>query len=121
MARRSCCNPFDIQGHYWSIHGKNLKPVTERMGDRAPYLSVGTMICNTCRKKVSKMVPPQPVLLSLPNTPSQDDSVYFPEAEPLYSINECLKQIGETPYSRRRARGKNYPGEKLKKITEAMQ
>ena len=111
MAHRSCCNPFDIQGHYWSTRGKNLRPVTEWMCNRAPHLSVSTMICDTCRKKVSKMVPPQPVLLSLPNTPSQANSVSFPEAEPLYSINECLTQIGKTPYSRRRARGKKYPGE----------
>ena len=34
-------------------------------------------------------------------------ALYVPEAEPLYLINECLAQIGETPYSWR-AHGKNY-------------
>ena len=69
------------------------------------------------------MIPPEPIL---PGTPSQVDPEYTvsetdSETLTLSSINACFVQIGETPYSKRRARGKNYQGEKLKKITEKMQ
>ena len=42
-------------------------------------------------------------------------------SEAVSSLNVCLAEIGETPFSRSRARSKTYSGQKVKKITEALQ
>ena len=54
---QSCCNPFDIPGHTWSSRRKNLRPVTAWMCERAPHITIGMKICDTCRKKLSKESP----------------------------------------------------------------
>ena len=54
---QSCCNPFDIPGHSWGSRRKNLRPVTVWMCERAPHILIGSKICDTCRKKLSKEAP----------------------------------------------------------------
>ena len=127
---QSCCNPFDIPGHMWKSRRKNLRPVTAWMYNRAPHISMGSKICDTCRKKLSESDMPNP-LFSEPDPPSspRPPSPEANEQEPFYlqtsavvsSLNQCLVEIGETPYSQSRARAKGYPREKVKRITEAMQ
>ena len=131
---QSCCNPFDISGHAWKSHRKNLRPVTVSMCERARQISIGSKICDTCRKKLSKeshvsrplfseLDPPSP-----PNPPSspnpeakEHELLYYRTSVAVYSLNKCLAELGETPYSQSRASARNYPREKVKKITEAMQ
>jgi len=49
------------------------------------------------------------------------DPLYFQTSAAVSSLNKCLAEVGETPYSQSRAHAKSYPREKVKKITEAMQ
>ena len=93
----SCCNPFDIPGHAWSSHKKNLRPVTERMCERAPYISIGSKICDTCKKKLSRE---SPVLTPEPDSPSPEaeeiQSLYVQTPAAVASLNKCLAEFGET-------------------------
>ena len=117
---QSCCNLFDIPGHSWSSHTKSLRPVTAWMCERAPQISIGSKICDTCRKKFSKE---PPVLIPEPGSPSseaEEPEVYIHSPEAVASFNMCLADIGETPYSHIKACGKKYSRQKLEKITEAM-
>ena len=86
------------------------------MCERAPQSSIGSQICDTCRKKLSKE---PPVLIPEPDSPSSEaEDVHSPEA--VASLNMCLADIGETPYSHIKARGKKYSRQKVENITEAM-
>lgn len=124
MSHLHCCNPFDISGHYWSSRKKNLRAVTEGMCERAPHISVGMMICDTCRKKVSKLIPEEPLVPEIAppcvehSEPSDID--YVPEPWPVVAANKYLTEIGQTPFSKNKARAKNYARQKVKKITEAL-
>ena len=117
---QSCCNPFDIPGHSWSSRTKNLRPVTAWMCERAPQISIGSKICDTCRKKLNKE---PPVLIPEPDSPSseaEEPEVYVHTPEAVASLNMCLADLGETPYPHIKARGKKYSRQKVEKITEAM-
>jgi len=52
-------------------------------------------------------------------TPMESD-VYVHTPEAVASLNMCLADIGETPYSQVKGRGKTYSRQKVQKITEAM-
>ena len=117
---QSCCNPFDIPGHSWSSRRKNLRPVTAWMCERAPQISIGSKICDTCRKKLSKE---PPVFIPEPDSPSseaEEAELYVQSPEVVSSLNKCLVELGETPYSQIKAHGKKYSRQKVQKITEAM-
>ena len=126
---QSCCNPFDIPGHTWSSRKKNLRPVTAWMYERAPHITIGMKICDICRKKLSKELldATQSVSSQLdpPTSPSsqatESDPLFFHGSEAVSSLNVCLAEIGETPFSKSRARSKTYCGQKVKKIIEALQ
>ena len=100
------------------------------MCERAPHISLGSKICDTCRKKVSKQIPPE-VPTSECDTSrvdevgyavfSEADSDYIPQDEAISSVNKCLVEIGASPISKKRTHGKNYSKLKLQRITEAMQ
>ena len=126
---QSCCNPFDILGHTSSSRRKNLRPVTAWMCERAPRITIGMKICDTCRKNLSKES--QDVTESVtseldPPTPpssqaTESDPLFSHGSEAVSSLNVCLAEIGETPFSQSRARSKTYSRQKVKKITEALQ
>lgn len=133
---QSCCNPFDIPGYAWSSRRKNVRPVTAWMCERAPHISIGSKICDTCRKKLSKEPVPEsqvvtePIISELdPHSPPGSPSPQAEEPDPSFShnptavtsLNTCLADIGETPFSQSRARSKTYSRQKVKKITEALQ
>ena len=125
---QSCCNPFDIPGHTWSSRKKNLRPVSAWMCERAPNITIDMKICDTCRKKLSKESPWLDVTESAASelNPSssqatQSDSLFFHSSEAVSSLNVCLAEIGETPFSQCKSRSKVYCGQKVKKITEALQ
>ena len=120
---QSCCNPFDIPGHIWSSHSKNLRPVTAWMCERAPQVIIGSKICDTSRKKLSKE---PPALVSKQDSSSsetaesEEPEVYVHTPEAVASLNKCLADIGETPYSHSKCRGKKYSRQRVERITEAM-
>ena len=100
---QSCCKPFDIPGHTWSSHRKNLRPVTAWMCEIAPHITIGMKICDTCRKKLSKesldvtesatseLDPPTP-----PSSQAADsDPLFSHGSEAVSSINVCLAEISE--------------------------
>ena len=126
---QSCCNLFDIPGHSWSSRRKNLRPVTVWMCERAPHITIGMKICDTCRKKLSKESPDvtKSVISELdPPTPpssqaTESDPLFSHGSEVVSSLNVCLSEISETPFSQSRAQSKTYFGQKVKKITEVLQ
>ena len=83
-------------------------------------------ICDTCRKKLSKesLDATESVTSELdPPTPptSQATDLILYGSEVVSSLNVCLAEISETPFSKSRARSKTYCGQKVKKITDALQ
>ena len=123
---QSCCNPFDIPGHNWSSRRKNLRPVTAWMCETVPHITIGMKICDTCRKKLSKESTESVTSELDPPTPpssqaTESDPLFSHGSEAVSSLNVCLAEIGETPFSQSRARSKTYCGQKVKKITEALQ
>ena len=80
------------------------------MCERAPYSS---KICDTCRKKLSKE---SPVLTPEPDSPrpkAEEMELYVQTPAAVSSLNKCLAEIGETPYSQSKARAKNYSRQKV--------
>ena len=63
--------------------------------------------------------------LDPPTPPSsqatESDPLFSHSSEAVSSLNVYLAEIGETPFSHSRARLKTYCGQKVKKITEALQ
>ena len=100
------CNPFDIPGYTWSSHRKSLRPVTAWICKRAPHITIGMQICNTCRKKPSKESPDatKSVTTELaPPTPSsqatESDLLFYHGAITVSSLNVCLAEIGKRTFS----------------------
>ena len=126
---QSYCNPFDIPGHAWSSRRKNLRSVTAWMCETAPHITIGIKICDTYRKMLSKesLDATESVTSELdpPTLPSsqatESDPLFSHSSEAVSSLNACLVEIGETPFSQSRAQSKTYCGQKVKKITEALQ
>ena len=128
---QSCCNPFDILGHTWSSRRNNLRSVTAWVCETAPdpHITIGMKICDTCRKMLSKESSDAtesvtseldpPTLLSSQAT--QSDPLFSHSSEAVSSLNACLVEIGERPFSQSRAQSKIYCGQKVKKITEGLQ
>ena len=99
------------------------------MCERAPHITIGMKICDTCRKKLNKESPDatESVISEFnpPTLPSsqatESDPLFSHGSEAVSSLNVCLAEIGETPFSQSRGRSKAYCGQKVKKITEALQ
>ena len=52
---------------------------------------------------------------------AESNSLFPHSSEAVSSLNMCLAEIGETPFSQSRGRSKTYYGQKVRKITEALQ
>ena len=123
---QSCCNPFGLPNHNWNTRKKSLRSVTSWMCEKAP-ISMGSKICDSCRKKLSKTTVDAHVESDSDHevdvdSPEVDDSseVYVDSAEAISSLNQCLAEIGETPFLKHKAHQRHYPEQKIKKITDAM-
>ena len=94
---RSCCNPFQKENHDWTTRRKTLRYVTEWMCKKIPTISMGSKICDNCRKQLYKL-PDSPYKVPEPLDPelSQPDSTdeYEVSDLDLSSINQCLKRLG---------------------------
>ena len=88
----TCCNPFELCNH--SSRRKNLRPVTQWMCERVPAISMGSRICDDCRKKLARV----PAAISSDSDSESD--IYIDVSESLASLNQCLGEIGETPVSK---------------------
>ena len=118
----ACCNPFDISGHDWSSRKKNLRPVQPWMCEKAP-IAMGGNICDSCRKKLAKEPTPSmavPSVLSSSGSEAEEAKQYC-EEKAISSMNKCFEDIGETPFSRRKARQKDYSRQKIETLTKALQ
>jgi hypothetical protein len=118
----ACCDPFDISGHDWNSRKKNLRPVQPWMCEKAP-IAMGGKICDSCRKKLAKEPIPSmavPSVLSSSGSEAEEAKQYR-EEKAISSVNKCLEDIGETPFSRRKARRKDYHKEKIETLTKALQ
>ena len=116
----SCCNPFNLPRHSWSTRKKNLRPVKEWMCEKAE-ISVGSKICDSCRKKLAKL----PDLGAIAESSAQCDSPsrdepYIDVPEAMAAVNQCLSEIGETPLSKCESHNLKPIEDKIEKITEAM-
>ena len=112
----SCCNPFGLTNHNWTTRKMNLRSVTSWMCERAP-ISMGSKICDNCRKKLATV----DIHVEVDSPEDHEASeVYVDPSEAISSLNHCLAEIGETPYSKHKAHQCHYPKEKIKKITETI-
>ena len=94
-----------------------MRPVLPWMLEKIPSLTPGTKICNSYRKELTQ--------LAVESNPPDDqcdelDSSYVCQQDPLKSINECLKSIGEIPVIKKKLVQANYPKAKLNKIKSAL-
>jgi len=59
-------------------------------------ISIGSKICDTCRKEFSKE---QPVFIPEPDSPTLEAAeveLYVQSPEAVSSLNKCLVELGET-------------------------
>ena len=129
-----------MRGH--TSKRKNLRPVTKWMCEKAPLVSIGTRICDSCRKKLSAVVIPAVPVESDTNSdcdteelvdysvcslqPADDSSIHpsLFEDDPqpsLTLVNQCLKESGKTPITKRKLRTRKYAEKKLDEITSMME
>ena len=98
---------------------------------------MGSKICDSCRKKLGKNTADihevsdsdhgddvdyseVVALVDDDSTEIYSSEVYVDSSEAISTLNQCLVQIGETPYVKRKAYQCHYPEQKIKKITDAM-
>jgi hypothetical protein len=98
------------------------------MCKKAQSILMDQMICDTCRRRLSKesleseLIPSEPdPTRPVSSLATKSDPHFSDASEVASSLNKYLVGIGETPYSQSRARSKSYSRQKVKKITEAMQ
>jgi len=84
---------------------------------------MGGKICDTCRKKLAKEPAPLtsvPSVVSSSGSEAEEAKQYY-EEKAISSMNKCFEDIGETPFSRRKARRKDYSKQKMTELTKALQ
>ena len=82
---QSYCNPSDTPGHTWNSRRKNLRHVTAWMCERAPHITIGMKICDTCRKKLSKESPDVTKSVTPELDPPTPPSSQATESDPPFS------------------------------------
>ena len=116
----SCCNPFNLPRHNWSTRRKNLRQVKQWMCEKAD-ISVGSKICDSCRKKLAKLPDLETILKSPARCDSpRRDEPYLDAPEAIAAVNRCLSEIGETPLLKSGSHNPKRVEDKIEKITEAM-
>ena len=138
----ACCNPFNVRGH--TFKRKNLRPVTRWMCEKAPHISIGARICDSCRKKLSRAFIPD-VCVESADAHSDSDAEDFlqqrpsllegdsaiqpslfeehsqPSSASLALVNQCLKESGKTPIRKRKLGTRKYAEKKLDEVTSMME
>ena len=118
--RTTCYSPFERHNH--SSIKKYLRPVTKWMCNKAPSISMGSKICDDCRKKLAKTssIPTIPQDIASESDVEPEGDVFTDVSETLASLNQCLGVIGETPVCKPKLHQTKYTKQKIKKITTAM-
>ena len=143
-SKLTCCNPFNISRHAWGTRKKNLRFVTEWMCEKAPNISIGSKICDTCRRKLQttpiEKLTDDPVEFDagddsheIEGTVSDFDeshtaegsspsatAAYVDSTTAISSLNKYLAEVGMTPYTKTKASQPYYPDKKMKETTESM-
>ena len=85
-------------------------------------LSVGSMICDNCRKQLYKLSYSSTQLESQVSDYDDSTEVESDLSEPLElsSINQCLEKIGETPIVKSKLSQQKYPKHKVQKISASI-
>jgi hypothetical protein len=95
---------------------------------------MGSKICDNCRRKLRKTTVDKCVESDSEQEEQEVDvdevdvdevdvhssEGYIDSSVAISSLNQCLAEIGETPYIKRKAHQRHYPEQKIKKITDAM-
>jgi len=92
------------------------------MCEKAP-VAMGGKICDSCRKKLAREPTPSmaaPSVLSSSGSQAEEVKQYC-EEKAISSMNKWFEDIGETPFSRRKAWRKDYSRQKNWKLTKALQ
>ena len=92
------------------------------MCQKAP-IAMGGKICDSCRKKLAKEPTASmavPSVLSSSGSEAEEAKQYR-EEKAISSMNKCFEDIGETPFSRRKARRKDYSRQQIEKLSKALQ
>ena len=123
----TCCNPFEKSKH--SSRRRNLRTVNKWMCEKMPSLSLGSKICDDCRRKLARL----PTLSEQSSDHEYDlessacsssavseESFKLDEIESRMVFNQCMESIGETPFTQRKVRSKGYLEQKMRKITTMM-
>ena len=108
----TCCNPFEQCNH--SSTKRNLRPVARWICERTPSISMGSKICDDCRKNLAN------VHTTISSDSESGSEAYVDVSESLVSLNQCLSEIGETPVSKRKLKQTKYSKQKIDKIITAM-
>ena len=143
-SKLTCCNPFNIPRHAWGTRKKNQRFVTEWMCEKAPNISIGSKICDTCRRKLQttpiEKLTDDPVEFDagddsheIEGTISDFDeshtaegsspsatAAYVDSTTAISSLNKYLAEVGMTPYTNTKASQPYYLDKKMKEITESM-
>ena len=100
------------------------------MVEKVPQISHGSRICDSCWKKLAweEQPPiPEPDILeqqipesSSTSPESNSESHHIDTGEAVASLNICLANLGETPYSQAKRCGKGSSQQKVDKLTEAL-
>ena len=106
----TCCNPFGRTEHIG--RKKTMRCVSKGMCEKMPSLSLGSKICDVCRKKLAKLPSPfehfpdpdsasPPVCASL-DTSSSEEELLLGTSQSRILVNECMESLGETPFTKRK-------------------
>ena len=90
---------------------------------RLPSLSIGSKICDDCRKQLGKIPDPTlPCESEIAQAAADDNEPDYEVSEPLdlSSINQCFGEIGQTPIIKQKLQQQKYPKQKIKKIATAL-
>lgn len=121
--RVQCCNPLKKSNHFIRDR-KKLRNVTAWMPELFPQIPNGSMICDKCRKDVTKLKNTEPI--SDKNAEDEDSSgseVIIPDKDPdftttsmvVQTLNTSLQELGESPIDKKKITSMHYAKSKVKK------
>ena len=118
------------------LAGKRLEDSAGIDGQRSPQISTGSRIWDSYRKKVSERTTTNPSSSSSTRDSKQQfpefssinpeseesisESLHIDIGEAVTSLNVCLANPGETPYSQVKWRCKGYSQQKIAKLSEGL-
>lgn len=128
--RVQCCNPL-IKPNHFIRDRKKLRIVTSWMIELFPHMPNRAMICDKCRKDVSKMKSTEPSNVENPIGLDDDSSgseIAVQGRDPDFTttsvvveaLNTSLQEIGESPIQKKKITSKHYATSKVKKISSSI-